>query len=267
MKRSSERPTARKSLGQHFLTNQGIIDRIASWVDQLSESGKKQVLEIGPGPGPLTEALLAKGLRVTALEIDERMLEHLREKFSEQIAKGQLELIQGDANRVALEPLRSKGAWVVCGNLPYNVGTGIVFRMLEDFPEATHFCYMLQKEVVLRFTSGPGEQGYGIPGIKLRWCTRDLGRFWVKAGSFTPPPKVESGVFAFERLPPSEALANPAERGGAYDKASRFLEKVFQHRRKMLRAGIRALADTPWGSRRPEELKAEELFKLSQEFA
>ena len=263
---------ADKKFGQHFLVNEGIVSRIAGTVASLAREGGKnrRVLEIGPGPGALTVALLGQGLDVVALELDERMIPVLTERFEESIRRGQLKIIQGDAMTYSLSELEAefaqKGA-VVCGNLPYNVGSQIVFRFLEEFSPADRFCYMLQKEVVLKFISGSQDdyqrRDYGPPGVKLQWCARVRGHFWVSPGSFKPPPRVDSGVFSFERLPAAEALADALERGGAYDKAGAIVEKVFRQRRKMIKAACPELAQLPVGFKRAEELRPQELFELS----
>ena len=266
-------PQANKKLGQHFLVNTGVIDRIADTVTQLAQipGGLLPVLEIGPGPGPLTAALLVRKLKVTALELDERMVEALEQRFPQEIASGQLRLLSGDALKFDLEALETEllreGASqaVACGNLPYNVGTSIVFRLLEEFGVARSFCYMLQKEVVLRMISAGNDADYGIPGVKLAWSTRMLGHFWVKPGSFSPPPRVDSGVLWFERRTGEKLLASPLERKGPYDIASRFLDRAFGQRRKMLRAIFPELKESPVATRRAQELSPEELFSLGIE--
>lgn len=258
---------AKKSLGQHFLINQGVIDRIADQVLLFSEQGRAPVCEIGPGPGPLTEALLKRNLRVTAVEIEHRMVEHLHEKFSAEVASGQLQILERDAMALTRDTLTAAELpWVVCGNLPYNVGSQIVFHFLEDFPQAERFCFMLQKEVVLRFIAERGAgRDYGGIGIKMAWLTRPQGHFWVKPGSFRPPPKVDSGVFSFVRRNGPELPFSPTERGGAYDRASRLVSRIFQQRRKMLRGQIPALASLPIGALRPEDLSPEEWLRLAAE--
>jgi len=255
-----------KSLGQHFLVNEGVIARIAERVDSLSEKSRA-VLEIGPGPGALTRALLASGLKVLAIELDSRMIVSLKENFAKELGAGDFKVIEADALTVNLgEEMAafSKSSWVACGNLPYNVGTPILFRLLEEAPEADRFCFMLQKEVVLRLISKGGAKDYGIPSVKMAWSVDDLGHFWVKPGSFNPPPKVDSAVFAFRRkaLP----LANPLERGGLYDKAGDFVAQFFRQRRKMMRGTLASLTETRWGAKRPEEISPEDFLSLYKNY-
>lgn len=258
-----------KSLGQHFLVNQGVIDRIALWVKQLaSVEPNHQVCEIGPGPGALTQELLKLGLKVSAVEIDTRMLALLREKFAAELESGQFRLIAADATQIRPATLSDDPnlRWVVCGNLPYNVGSQIIFNFLENFSAASRFCFMLQKEVVLRFIAECGAgKDYGALSVKMAWATRALGHFWVKPGSFQPPPKVDSGVFAFERRQGPDLKLDPLVRGAAYDRAAQFVSRLFQQRRKMIRGQVPALASTPHGSRRPEELTPEEWYQVAAE--
>ncbi|MBS1985574.1 MAG: ribosomal RNA small subunit methyltransferase A [Bdellovibrionales bacterium] len=269
----SSAPQADKRFGQHYLVNQGVIDRIADTIASQSKSGggQRAVLELGPGPGALTRALLARGLRVVAVELDPRMEPVLRETFAAEVAAQRFEVLRTDAMTVDLaEVARVLGTErvVVCGNLPYNVGSQLVFRFLEEFSPADRFCYMLQKEVVLKFISASQtdreRRDYGPPGVKLNWCTRVNGHFWVSPGSFSPPPKVDSGVFWCERLPLAEAPANALERGGLYDRAAAVVARAFQQRRKMLRAIFPELASTEWATKRVEELTPLDLLRLAE---
>ncbi len=257
--------SANKALGQHFLTNEGVIAHITDVVERLARGKKCKILEIGPGPGAITTAILKRGLPLHAIEFDLRMVEHLQAAFSSQIRDGQFAVTHADAMKVDFSSF-ADDAWVVCGNLPYNVGTHIVFRFLEEFPWAEHFCFMLQKEVVQRFEAEVGSSDYGIPSVKLAWCAEKLGHFWVKPGSFQPPPKVDSGVFWFRRIPNQSIPANPLVRNREYDLASRFVEKAFNQRRKMLRSSCREIQSipeaTPFLEKRPEQVSPLDLLKL-----
>lgn len=256
---------ADKSLGQHFLVNAGVVARIADHVANAAGAGGYAV-EIGPGPGALTGALLERGLHVVAVELDPRMIEHLETRFAEFRDAGKFAVIHADALKVALGDLQAlckNQRPVVCGNLPYNVGSQIVFRFLEEAAWADAFVYMLQKEVVLKFITSSRDAGerrdYGPPGVKLNWTCDVQGHFWVSPGSFDPPPKVDSGVFWFRR---KAGGLNPLERGGEYDQAADRLERAFRHRRKMLRGAFPELKEHPWGARRAEELTPDELKSL-----
>jgi len=262
---------ADKSFGQHFLVNEGVVARIADRVAALAGQAR-EAIEIGPGPGALTVALLARGLRVRAVEVDRRMKEALETRFSGEIAEGRFSLVLGDALELPMEEVRvgmKSDRLVVCGNLPYNVGTEIVFRFLEEAPWARSFCYMLQKEVVLRFTSGhsfgEGDRAdYGVPSAKLAWCTRAGDRFWVKPGSFAPPPRVDSGVFVMERLEGAELGADPMVRGGLYDLAAGLVARAFGQRRKKVRNTVPELDGTEWGEKRPDEISPSQYLELAR---
>jgi 16S rRNA (adenine1518-N6/adenine1519-N6)-dimethyltransferase len=264
-------PAPDKRFGQHFLVNAGIVAKIADAVARACEKHGAEAIEIGPGPGVLTEALLARGLRVQAVELDPRMVEHLQSRFAAEIASGTLRLHPGDALELALEPLAAglrpgpgqiSGRAVVCGNLPYNVGTQIVFRFLEGFAPAPAFVYMLQKEVVQRFAASKGSKDYGIPSIKLASSCRVLETFWVQPGSFLPPPKVVSGVICFERR---EGALDALERGGEYDRLSEAVRRAFASRRKMLKAAFPSLGELPEAKKRAEELAPEDFLRLLRE--
>lgn len=259
-----------KSLGQHFLVNAGVVKKICDVVQSLAERGptgpRAPVIEIGPGPGALTEALLERGLRVLAVEIDSRMIEQLETRFKSAVSSGQLRLLRADVLKLDLEKLFADSEILdgtVCGNLPYNVGTQIVMKLIEEAPAARSFCFMLQKEVVERFIASEGGAEYGIPSVKLAWTSRLLGHFWVKPGSFDPPPKVDSGVFWYRRLSSAEEGKNSLERKGDYDRASAYVSKLFQHRRKMIRATDKRLSQHALGKCRPQELSPKQLFELA----
>ncbi len=213
-------------------------------------------MEIGPGPGALTGELLRRGLGVTALEIDARMREHLAQKFASEINQGQLEVLEADATCFdwsRWESSQSSPARVVCGNLPYNVGTVIVFEALLKARSAQAFCFMLQKEVVQRLCADSGSKDYGVPSVLLSLTTHVLDKFWVSPGSFQPPPKVDSGVMTYVRREDIDPSIHPLLRPEDFEKFSAALRRAFQVRRKMLRKTFPQLPPEI-GSRRPEEI-------------
>lgn len=255
----------KKSLGQHFLTNQGIIDRIARRVVAEAQFwNNDHVVEFGPGDGALTRSLLKQNLTVFAIELDADCILSLKSSFASEIAKGKLILHHTDATSVNISILSEfvkKSPAVVCGNLPYNVGVAIFMRCLEDFGEAHSFCFMLQREVVARIISEGLDADFGPLAVKSGLSTELIEKFWVKPGSFNPPPKVESGVFCLRLKPVESGMWDPKSNSDIDRGFSEFLRKLFQHRRKMLR-GLLALGDDPRGSKRPQELSPEELWKL-----
>ncbi|MEO5667395.1 MAG: 16S rRNA (adenine(1518)-N(6)/adenine(1519)-N(6))-dimethyltransferase RsmA [Bdellovibrionota bacterium] len=259
-------PKADKTFGQHFLINTGVVQKIVDSVARHAGAPNAHIVEIGPGPGALTVALLERGLKVTALEIDERMRAHLTEKFAAQIAAGRLVVIAADATNFdwpAWEKT-SGGARVICGNLPYNVGTPILFSALENARVAKAFCFMLQKEVVQRLCSDSGSKEYGVPSILLNLSCHVLDKFWVNPGSFNPPPKVDSGVMTYVRREDVDPKIDPLNAHEGFETFSARLRKGFQTRRKMLRKAFPKL-DPESGAKRPEDLEPETWLRLWKE--
>lgn len=263
----STSPKANKNLGQHFLINQGVIAKIADAIDLLSKNKSDPVVEIGPGPGALTKELLARGRKVIAVEIDSRMREHLAQEFSSYVAGGMLEVWDCDATKSdyvkRIAELKVKDL-CVCGNLPYNVGTQILFLLLEEATWAKSFCFMLQKEVVQRLMhQEPGSKSYGVTGIKMAWACEVKGHFWVKPGSFAPPPKVDSGVLWYQRKEAVDAATtlSPVHDLPAYLFAKNLVDLAFQQRRKMIKKAIPAVAEI-YANKRPDELSPTDFLKL-----
>lgn len=224
---------ARKSLGQNFLLDLNLTSRIARAAAPLDDV---TVLEIGPGPGGLTRALLASGAkRVVAVEKDRRCLPALAE-ISDHYP-GRLQVVEGDA--LALDPVQITGGGPVkiVANLPYNVGTQLLLNWITtpDWPPFwTSLTLMFQKEVGARIVAEPGSKAYGRLGVLAGWRTTARMLFDISPKAFTPPPKVTSAVV---QLVPREA-PEPCSLA--------MLEKVtaaaFGQRRKMLRASLKSLS-------------------------
>ncbi|HVJ64370.1 MAG TPA: 16S rRNA (adenine(1518)-N(6)/adenine(1519)-N(6))-dimethyltransferase RsmA [Bdellovibrionota bacterium] len=264
-------PQANKNLGQHFLINQGVIAKIADAVARLSPDRAQPVIEIGPGPGALTGELLRRGHRVIAVEIDARMREHLSTEFAAFIEAKTFEVWDCDATEESyLERVAALGFrdLCVCGNLPYNVGTQILFLLLEKAPWAEGFCFMLQKEVVQRLEhQSPGSKSYGVTGIKMAWATQIDGHFWVKPGSFAPPPKVDSGVLWYRRKHGlSPTTLSPTEDLPAYVRARDIVDTAFRQRRKMLKKSIPEVP-LEYATKRPDEITPTEFLNLIRTIA
>jgi 16S rRNA (adenine1518-N6/adenine1519-N6)-dimethyltransferase len=262
----SSSPRADKSFGQHFLVNAGVVQKIVDSVARHARSPDAHVVEIGPGPGALTGALLERGLRVTALEIDGRMRAHLAERFAAEIARGQFKVVEADATRFDWRAWEKSGesARVICGNLPYNVGTAILFEALEKASATQAFCFMLQKEVVQRLCSESGGRDYGVPSVLIALTSHVLDKFWVNPGSFSPPPKVDSGVMTYIRRADVDPALDPIANHAGFERFSERLRRGFQSRRKMLRKAFPKL-EAEWGSKRPEEIAPEEWLRLWKE--
>jgi len=226
---------AKRSLGQNFLLDLNLTGRIARAAGDLSQT---DVLEIGPGPGGLTRALLMHGARrVVAVERDARCLPALAEIAARW--PGRLEVVAGDALTLDAAPLLGRPAAVVA-NLPYNIGTELLVRWLRaDFPPWwSQLTLMFQREVAERIVAAPGSGAYGRLGVLAGWRTQAHILFDIPASAFTPPPKVTSSVVS---LTPLTAPRAPAPLAA--------LEAVtaaaFGQRRKMLRQALKTLGVDP----------------------
>lgn len=220
--------SAKKSLGQHFLFDPRILKRITD----LGQIGPKHtVIEIGPGPGGLTRALLdSPARRIVAVEKDHRfadallsLVQHSGDRFS---------VLPDDALSIDAANLGEEPR-VIIANLPYNVATPILIQLLESISKMDRMILMFQKEVAQRITAVKGEKNYGRLAVMSQWVAETNYEFTVVAGSFSPPPKVDSGVVSF------------VPKAHASDVAWSVMEKVvgtaFGQRRKMLRRALKPL--------------------------
>jgi 16S rRNA (adenine1518-N6/adenine1519-N6)-dimethyltransferase len=258
---------ARKSLGQNFLLDLNLTLRIARTAGDLSQA---TVLEVGPGPGGLTRALLVAGAkRVVAVEKDSRCLPALEEIAAHY--PGRLEIRNADALTLRLPELADGGPLKIVANLPYNVGTQLLLDWVaqESWPPAWQsLTLMFQKEVAERIVATPGSKAYGRLGVLVGWRCHATIAFDVGPKAFTPPPKVTSAVV---HLTP-RAAPLPCD----LKSLERVTAAAFGQRRKMLRASLKSLqADAQTRleaagiepTRRAEELDIAEFVKLAQAFA
>ena len=221
---------ATKALGQNFLFDEQLLDRIARVPGKLRG---ENVLEVGPGPGGLTRALLRAGANVTAIEMDKRCLPALAE-LSEAFP-GQLTVIGGDATKIDPATLFD-GPWHVAANLPYNVGTQLFTGWLsgQDWPpQWKSLTLMFQLEVAERIVAAPGTDAYGRLAVLAQWRASPRIAMKVHRSAFTPPPKVMSAIIHVEPGTMPEGVS------------ARMLERVteaaFGQRRKMLRQSLKGL--------------------------
>ncbi|ACG78121.1 dimethyladenosine transferase [Phenylobacterium zucineum HLK1] len=223
---------AKKAFGQHFLLDLNITRKIA----RLAQVGDGDVvIEVGPGPGGLTRALLETGARVIAVEKDERFRPLLQEVAD---AAPHLTLVFGDALTADEAALSAGRPAHLVSNLPYNVGTPLLIKWLTGPWTPASLTLMFQKEVADRITAAPGEDAYGRLAV-IAQATADARPVMdVPARAFTPPPKVESAVV---RLEPRAARPSP-ERLDALQKVT---AAAFGQRRKMLRSSLKALGGEP----------------------
>ena len=254
-------PPARKSLGQHFLTDRRILGRIA---DALRLDGTETVVEIGPGRGALTDLLADRAARVVAVEVDRALAAMLRERYAR---RSNVLIAEADVLDVSLGDLAA-GPYVLAGNVPYYITTPILFHALER-PRADRAVYLVQREVADRLTASPGSKEYGALTVNVGAVARAETLFRVPAGAFSPPPKVESAVV---RITPLDEPLVSAEEEQALRK---LVQGAFGMRRKQMRRVIRTLrsldavaADHVLGQAgidpeaRPETLSVAQFVKL-----
>ncbi|WP_337188320.1 16S rRNA (adenine(1518)-N(6)/adenine(1519)-N(6))-dimethyltransferase RsmA [Phenylobacterium sp.] len=220
---------AKKAFGQHFLLDLNVTRKIA----RLARVGDgDHVIEVGPGPGGLTRALLETGARVTAIEKDERFRPLLGEVAQ---ACERLTLVFDDA-LAADEAVIAAGAPAhVVSNLPYNVGTPLLIKWLTGAWTPASMTLMFQREVADRITEGPGGRAYGRLGVLAQATCRAERVLEAPARAFTPPPKVDSAVV---RLEPRPDRPSPER----LEALQRVTAAAFGQRRKMLRASLKPLA-------------------------
>lgn len=224
---------AKKSFGQHFLLDLNVTRKIARLAGPLEH---RVVIEVGPGPGGLTRALLEAGARVVAIEKDVRFLPLLEELAA--AAQGRLIIVQADALEVdeaALLKAHAPGApALVVANLPYNVSVPLLIKWLRQGRRFERLALMFQKEVAGRILAGPGEADYGRLSVLTAATSKAELLMSLPARAFTPPPKVESAVVKLTPRPepPSPALLAILER---------VTQAAFGQRRKMLRSSLKSL--------------------------
>lgn len=219
----------RKSLGQHFLIDDNIVGRI---VETAAIEPGEPVLEIGPGIGTLTDALLSAGASVVAVEYDTRLLPVLAALEAE---SGSLSVVHADAVSVPADRLVTPAGAVraLVANLPYAVAATVVLRFFEELPALERAVVMVQAEVADRMAADPGSKSYGAYTVKLALRATAGARFAAPRSCFLPPPRVDSTVIRLDR----------AERGlpeGLLISAARAADAAFTQRRKTLRNSLAA---------------------------
>ena len=217
------------SLGQNFLVSNAVIEKIM----ELAELGREdRVLEVGPGIGTLTLALLAEAGRVVSIEMD-RELEPVLSAHA--AANPSFSFIMGDALRVTPEQIveaAGGGPSALVSNLPYNVAATVILRYLQEMPSLRRLVVMVQAEVADRICAEPGNRTYGAYTAKLSLLARVTGRFEVGPGNFMPPPHVNSAVVRIDRAPLVDA-DRAAE-------VSAVIDAAFAQRRKTIRNSMSA---------------------------
>ncbi len=256
---------AKRNLGQNFLCDSNLLDRIARTAGSLKGN---TVIEVGPGPGGLTRALLANGAdKVVAIEKDKRCIEALSELQS--AAGGRLEVVEADALKIdeakflpspALQKIK------IVANLPYNIATELLFKWLDKLHLFESLTLMFQKEVAERITAQPNSKSYGRLSVMSQWLCVCRKEFDIKPEAFLPPPKVTSSVVT---LAPREQPLAPAKK----ELLEKICKTTFGQRRKMLKSSLKQLTDTPETAlnlacvdptMRPENLTIEQFCTLAR---
>ncbi len=217
---SSLPPHARKRLGQHFLVDPNVLRKIVSLAEiQPTDS----VCEIGPGRGALTEGLCHAAKQVLALEVDSRMVEFLRAKMIKHV---NLDIRLQDALKYPFDDLPP--STVVVANLPYNISTPLLFRMLESHQQISRMVLTVQLEVAQRLTAQPNTKDYGVLSVMAQYASDVKFGFKITKKCFRPVPDVDSGVVRLDLFPRS------SERVEEFINFQRVVRAAFGHRRKTL---------------------------------
>jgi 16S rRNA (adenine1518-N6/adenine1519-N6)-dimethyltransferase len=242
-----------RRLGQHFLTRKPILERIAAAAVPSRDS---TIVEIGPGKGSLTEHLLERAARVIAIEVDSVLVHYLQQKFR---ANDRLTVLNAD---VLKTDLSQWGRISVAGNLPYYITSPIVERVLRIGPLLENGVFLVQKEVAERIAAHPGTRDYGYLSVQTQLFSHPKLLFNVAAGSFQPPPKVESAVV--QLTPRAQPLTNEIE------PVLEFMSACFRQKRKTIRNNLAehyakaAIDAQPEASLRAEQLTVEQFIDLRQ---
>ncbi len=228
--------TLKKSLGQHFLKDEGVIDRI---IAALMENPFSRLLEVGPGGGALTKKLIGiPGIDFKAVELDDEKIEYLQQQYPELRDK----IIRGDILEIP-KPFHER--FTIIGNFPYNISTQIMFRTIEWRDDIDTVVGMFQKEVAIRIAAGPNNKDYGILSVLVQAWFHVEYLFDVDPSCFNPPPKVVSGVIRLTNAGDPYQITNAK-------KFFLLVKTAFGQRRKQLRNPLKHLF--------PPDVLQEEIF-------
>jgi 16S rRNA (adenine1518-N6/adenine1519-N6)-dimethyltransferase len=236
---------AKKSFGQHFLTNELIAENIANGL--IAKDAYARVLEVGPGKGFLTKYLLAKAYELHVVEADKDMVTYLAQHFPQLTPN----VIAEDFLKIDFAQIFGTEPFAIIGNFPYNISSQIVFKMIEHREQIPEMVGMFQKEVAERIVSTPGGKEYGVISVLLQAFYEGEYLFTVDKSNFDPPPKVQSGVIRLTRKTDQELGCPP-------ELFRTVVKTAFGQRRKMLRNTMKAMINNP-------DLLADEFFNLRPE--
>lgn len=246
---------AKKFLGQHFLNDKKIAEKI---VNSLTCESLDHVLEIGPGMGILSEFLLKKDYVVSFVEIDDESIEYLKQNFPEIKDK----IIHQDFLKMDIQSLHAKSIAII-GNFPFNISSQILFKVYDNRNKVKELVGMFQKEVANRVISKPGNKVYGILSVLIQAFYHTSEILTLEPEAFDPPPKVKSSVIRLER--------NNINQLNCDEKLFfRVVKSTFNHRRKTIRNSLKSMIDvtdfqSEYLGKRPEQLSVEEFVNLTNE--
>ena len=221
-------PPIRKSLGQHFLTDHAILERIATAVGATRED---TVVEVGPGRGALTQHLIDKVGRLVAIEYDRALAARLRDRYADNAT---VHVVEADVLAAPLATVAGTDDYLLVGNVPYYITTPILFHALRP-PRARRSVFLVQKEVADRLAAAPGTRSYGALSVNVQAVATVERLFRVSAGAFHPPPRVDSAVVRVEPRP------DPVIRSDEEEKFRAFVQAAFGFRRKQMRRVVRSV--------------------------
>ena len=246
----------KKKLGQHFLNDLNIAQKIA---DLLQNQNCKNIVELGPGMGVLTQFLISGQRNLKLIEIDNESVNYLNHKYS----KMQKDILNEDFLKMDLSKIFNSQSFGIIGNFPYNISSQIIFKVLEFRQYIPFFCGMFQKEVAQRICEKPGTKAYGILSVLCQTYYNSQYHFDVSPGVFTPPPKVDSGVFSLTRK--GNLIIDFDE-----NLLFKIVKTGFQQRRKTLRNSLKSLnisqliLEDSIFDLRPEKLSSAQFIELTK---
>lgn len=252
---------ARKRFGQNFLHDAGVLQRIAGFIQPRPED---RFIEIGPGTGALTAHLLAAGAQLIAIELDRDLLPALHERFA---GAPRLTLIEGDALTADYAAFAREGPVRLAGNLPYNIATPLIFRLLALGARVRDMHFLVQREVADRLVASPGSKAYGRLSVMAQYRCHMERLLTVGPGAFQPPPKVQSTLI--------RVVPDPHARQARDEQLlERLVRQAFGARRKTLRNALRDMAETGAFAAvgidpgaRPENLSVDDYIALADHLA
>ena len=245
----------KKHLGQHFLLDMSVCERIAEAITGVGET--KKIIEVGPGTGALTQFLMKLPYETSVVEVDDESVAYLNAYYP--ALRGRI--YEEDFLRMDLKE-RFGDNFCVVGNFPYNISSQILFKVLDEWECVPELVGMFQKEVAERVASGPGSRDYGILSVLLQVHYEIKYLFTVEPEVFNPPPKVKSGVLRMQRRP--APLVNSQQK-----EFKQVVKLAFNQRRKTIRNSVKSLlqpgitSENDLFNKRPEQLSVEQFIELT----